>query len=292
MKKRLTRDTVLETLEFVKANKLGPHQRISINHQNCPAGEDSRRRLYASVSEDGKLLLLHCFNCGSSGVTRYRATASHDSMSLMDAVESVHKEMKFKTEEVRFSHGELLSDSSWPCGYFLNDEVAKEPFNHYFRHLFRVLPNRDNAVMLLRGDPSNVTGYDTRFFNPKGFTRTYNPIHDGESNLLVYAIKPSNVAVVVEDPISAMKVAIAGYTGIALCGSSMRESDYFKVASLYENVVVWLDNDSALIKKQASTMYARMGLFNENVFLIGNREEPKKLTCELIAHAIELAILK
>ncbi len=39
-----------------------------VNHDDCPAGTDNKRRLYVTRKEDGHVVA-YCYNCGYSGAT-------------------------------------------------------------------------------------------------------------------------------------------------------------------------------------------------------------------------------
>lgn len=51
---------------------LGPGTTARTNHDNCPSGEDTRRRLYVTRSDDNTGLKCYCHNCGQGTVINLR----------------------------------------------------------------------------------------------------------------------------------------------------------------------------------------------------------------------------
>jgi hypothetical protein len=271
-------------LQTVRASG-GSAEQYRLNHEGCPAGEDVRSRLYCKITEDRRLLLVHCFNCGKSGAVKYSAGIGKPSTGTWEDVTHTAQEAAFKAVSMNYEAMAPLNDKDeeqWPLQYFREGDGRFE-FLEYFSEQFR---QTEGTVILRRGEPPNVIGYDIRVLSPKGFKRVIHPEHIKESQILVYAIKQNKTAVVCEDPISAMKCAIAGYTGVALCGNNLGQTDAFKIGILYEKIVVWLDNDGAIVKANAEEATERLRLYNDAVRIERVSSDPKKYTL----HGIRLLV--
>lgn len=284
MKNRLSRETVQDTLRKVRALG-GSTDKYRFNHEGCPAGEDVRERLYVQITEDRKLLLLHCFNCGKSGAVKYSTGLAPKSTTVDPKAKALYDVRKstFDIVHANFDDSEKINfPADWPCMFFNESTTAASGFLDHFYALFR---KGNGAILLRRGDASNATGYDIRYF-PKNFQRVMDPAHEDASKLLVYAIKPNSIAVIVEDPISAMKVAIAGFTGIALCNHTLNATDAFKVGIMYEKLIVWLDNDGEEIRQNSAMAADRLRLYNDNVWRETELRDPKRYTLTDIRDAV------
>jgi hypothetical protein len=232
------------------------------NHDDCPAGVDTRRRLYSTVTPDGRKILLHCFNCGGSGVINLKPHV-HREAGLAPAPVFVEAEEAFREWQKAYADAIPLTTAiEWGPGVWpskcIKDVDEMEEFN--MRDWYGMRRREDGSVMLPCGD----WRFDVRYPD-KSFVRVVHPSHAGESNILIYNSKGSKTGVVCEDPLSAMKLDIAGYAGIALCGTSLPEVEAAKIATLYKDIVVWLDNDSTVVAQHAEMARGRLLLHRDNV---------------------------
>jgi hypothetical protein len=249
-----------------------------LNHDDCPAGVDTRRRLYSTVTPDGRKILLHCFNCGGSGVINLKPHVHREgSLSSWDkAPVFIEAEETFKKWQKVYGEARSLTSTplegpymdKWPhtAIRFIDETVEFNVRNWYG------MRRRDNGSVIL---PCGDWRFDIRYPD-KSFLRVVHPSHSGESNILIYNSKGSKTGVVCEDPLSAMKLDIAGYAGIALCGTSLPEVEAAKIATLYKDLVVWLDNDSPTVIAAAEAARSRLALYRDNVGLVNSTfRDPK-----------------
>jgi hypothetical protein len=66
MAQRLSRETLDWVKDYYRKYSM-PASELGHCHGDCPAGIDTRSRLYTKLTEDRKKILCHCFNCGASG---------------------------------------------------------------------------------------------------------------------------------------------------------------------------------------------------------------------------------
>ena len=269
-----------ETMDTVRsqASKMARDEQISVNHENCPAGEDTRQRLYIKVTSDGKMALAHCFNCGGSGGVRLAGRPARIPSGSYDMVGDEARQNRCDTDRSLWTNAIPIIDSpewdSWPEKYFADcwNELAGANGFDIRRH-----QAYSKWVLFPRGDASSPTGWEARSAS-KQITRNILPEYKDDTKLLIYNKDASRTAVVCEDPISAMKVSLAGYAGVALCGTNMTTDDAFKMSLLFDNILVWLDNDKPEIVAQAARLQTKLLMYTSSVKINKLYNDPKKYT--------------
>ena len=284
MKLKLTR----QDLQRLVALSPQPGEQYSVNHEDCPAGQDTRGRLSYRLADDNRLLLAHCFNCGRSGVISVR------SRFVTFWAGTDRKPEELKKEYDLFDYwmgaysaaesliGEFTDEDRWPGGYF---ESCWSEFCEAEKFGIRETPSH---YVIPRGNvPNDITGFEIRTKGLKYYTRVIHPMYKEDSKLLIYNKDGSRIGVVCEDPISAMKVSLAGFAGIALCGTTLSVGDALKLSLLFDKVVVWLDNDSKTVKEQAHLNRARLAIYMDGAFLVDGLHDPKGYLLPYIRSTIE-----
>lgn len=292
MKTKLDKDTN----NYIKDTflSISPDSEVKTNHLNCPAGTDSRSRLYVRKTEDGRKLLAHCFNCGGSSVIstgtwlsgdvvtpeeRHKATLrnmtiSHHEGLIKASGQSIALSFGGLTPHKYFqdpsSRSAMESYESFGCKLVLLPSPAANP------HLpcYRIYVPRDNGVQ-----------YCDYPKPPGGWNMV---LKDDSGRILIYRPDPAKgvvddkpVAVLCEDAYSAMKVCISGHIGIALCGTSLSMEEAYKLSLLFDRFLVWFDNDSNPVRALAQFTAHRLNLYaEENVKLEGILNDPKLYSSE------------
>jgi hypothetical protein len=107
-------------------------------------------------------------------------------------------------------------------------------------------PSREQLVYLFHGESNDVVLWQARNFR-EGTTHKNRFFTGGTPEKVVANYRPSQetgTAVLVEDCISAIKIAMSGGgTGIPCFSSSMSNGKLIQIANRYNKVDVWLDND-------------------------------------------------
>lgn len=62
---------------------LAEGQQIHVNHINCPAGSDTKKRLYLKRAKDGAVVLGYCHHCSTKGVLRLKSNRPIKSLSIL-----------------------------------------------------------------------------------------------------------------------------------------------------------------------------------------------------------------
>jgi hypothetical protein len=85
-----------------------------MNHVGCPSGEDTKKRLYAKMCENG-VVMYYCHNCGKSLVTRNKSTysnyrASKEYSPEDDSVDEADRSKPGDWERSGFAH---IYEKAW-----------------------------------------------------------------------------------------------------------------------------------------------------------------------------------
>ena len=272
MKNRLSNETMTIAVETCELPNVQYHR----NHDDCPAGQDIRKRLSIRLSEDKRLVLAHCFNCGLSGVRTSRIPSLY---KAEPSKEVVNNYLVFDSTMARYKSGTPITpDGSWPSVYFLDCWSELQDADK-----FGIKETSDSYYIPRGNPPEDITGFEIRLKGDrKLYKRIIHPNYKYDSKLLLYNGKGSRNAVICEDPISAMKISLAGYAGVSLCGSSMSSDDAFKVTMLFDSVTVWLDNDKPEIIRASLLIRDRLRLYMNKVTRIQGLKDPKYFTLQAI----------
>ncbi len=105
-KGRLTADNIKRSLEAGSGNLWQAGLQVRVNHLDCPAGPDSKRRLYVKRPTDNiNMQIAYCHNCGCSGHIKDRASRYGASMlapsSLVNELDECNKRVILPSSYVR-----------------------------------------------------------------------------------------------------------------------------------------------------------------------------------------------
>lgn len=250
---------------------------VHVNHQDCPAGVDTKRRLYATPTEDGSGVLFYCHHCQGKGIYRIVKYTSHFSDGRVD------KTLVQPTGRTTFydksKSGVTLADLvSWyetghytPLTMYAPADI-KEGYDNSatilsLAEVWKTLTKRDcygikikENDMYIDRDGKPVTGdYYYRIMLPviqdgsvtglwirnHPFSKNKVAVFGSAKKILFDTDEKERVLVIVEDPISAIKLDCLGVPAYSLGGLDMTAGEVIKLRALYDRIVVWLDNDTA-----------------------------------------------
>jgi hypothetical protein len=290
----------------------GPGQ-INVNHALCSAGQDTKKRLYIRITEDGSRLLAFCHHCNRRGMqkrsllarfpTTEAAVATWDDKAGQEELNPLSVRWHEAIKEYNGATPMVVGPGKLPhamYGLFPLKFFAVEHFNMLIERDFYGMRYTPSSVIIPRYGETGLLGLDKRALArsdhpsaPK-WQRILALASDGSEvagRLIIYNTTQSKIGVIVEDPISAMRVDLLGYGAIALTGSSLSPDDAFKLSLLFDSIVVWLDNDNATVLKNATAAAMRLRMYNLNkVGLVHNLCDPKRLTDDQITRAIQEAL--
>lgn len=205
----------------------------SVNHEDCPAGKDTKSRLF--IKRRPECYLFYCHHCSQRGYYR-----TDDKLLRVGEAKTV--DVESETESVRelaLSLNTLsgtVTVKSWPIeaqlwwlSYGLTQEDATNNLVQWY----------GDRLWLNAGG----TAWQGRSFDPK-----HHKYLTVVLNKRMPAIFLSDVStrklVIVEDIVSAYKVHKAGYNVMCLMGTTL-QSHHTDYATKYSKIKVWLDNDVA-----------------------------------------------
>lgn len=258
-----------------------------MDHLNCPAGNDSRTRLYYKVTDDHKLILGHCFNCGASGVINNDLFIKP--LPGGKDPSKKYKDMAWDSVCSAAQNGNPLTPhlETWPMQYFSDCKDAfYDKYNAFNMKRGAVsgsiyIPVSDDLIYVRSMSPTNK------------WIKHKNPYNDtGGSCIALYSDSPDiDTCVICEDLISAMKVSMTGKAaGAALGGTSISQEEAWKLTTLYDKFIVWLDNDSAAVKDLAYKIYNTIFSYTNNeskCFIVLDKKDPKHYSLEDIKKEIQ-----
>lgn len=122
----------------------------------------------------------------------------------------------------------------------------------------------------------------------KGVEHKHRFYTEGASNEVVAAYYPSKeeragTAVVVEDCISAIKMAKSGYVGVPVLGSGMSDTKLRRLTQQYSDLVFWLDEDKFT---QATDMARKGRLLGAKTCVVYTEDDPKCFEVKVIQDTI------
>lgn len=225
-----------------------------LRHEQCPRcaarGADRRGNNLGTYSDGSKF----CFSCG------YRELPTFKAVFQARLNEATYDEKKAVLPR-DFQREIPAAGWKWLLQYGL-------PYSYW--QAYCGYSERDNRLIFPIGNPA-------RFACGRGF-------NVGESKWKVYGDKSSYVEVVneqvstevvlVEDFISAHKVALSGYTAIPLFGTAIHDNVIKRLQGLKRPVVLWLDGDQyENLPRKIGRLQAFLGV---GVRHIQTRKDPKE----------------
>lgn len=228
---------------------------VHINHANCPAGEDTRKRLY--IKRDGDVVLAYCHNCGgSSAYKNYGrgATAHTREFDREDYDKLVADAPLIVDDEIALPDGYGTPLNKHVQGWkYCQESGLSSPTIHksaiyYSESLDRmIIPIKDaeeKKYIYWQGRSFNPAV--PKYINVKGVSKPLFVLKN------VQQAEHPNRTILVEDAISAWRVwqdcTMANTQIIALLGTKVDTADllpYVGGGKASHHIIVWLDEDVA-----------------------------------------------
>ena len=263
----------LSRSEFVPYAPKDRGGQIHIHH--CKQGHNNDR-LYIRRNED-ESIVAYCHHCGKSGYS------FPDNTQIRKA-----KDVHIHT----WRHGKPSSESSSTSGQENLRKTWDKKDSSYSRHRATyeeqpfLIKSRINQELIDKyeikviGDRIYFPIFDSagenlkvvlgRGENPKWLAewlsadKTYTPIGSGDT------------CVVVEDVVSAIRIAECGYSALPCLSSSLRDSLLPNLEN-YGTIVVWLDNDNSQVLYNTLKIKNKINLINDNVWICRGKQ-PKDMS--------------
>lgn len=265
-------------------SELEPGNTIRVNHSDCPAGEDTRRRLYITrVQAKPDKVVAYCHNCQDSGVS---ISPEWEPYRRDQFVAMGQSRIEMSNDNSSLPPKGLIQDpTQWPVlarqwqyrnSIFNNAiemyNICYDPSSDRI-YLPRWNNDKDKELMgyqlrkLRRGSgPKYLTA---SFPNDKGFTLLRHGNPDWSTTI-----------VLVEDLISGIKIRRAGYSAVINYGIKTNIEALYACAG-HDRFYVWLDNDSPHVERQAQNICGTWGLISGTEGKVIYRQcDPKHLLTE------------
>lgn len=231
---------------------------IHVNHENCPAGEDTRGRLYITRKRDG--IVAYCHNCGGRGFIKngIRTIQEHkEYLEQKDIKDGIHYSYapSFDECDERYRDGKPIVDSGAPIWYRKKHQVK----NRGALSKVRIIETDANWVysITILTTENDILGYERRADHRDG-TKVVQYIAKNCKHAIEYVEykkKPThNTVIIVEDLQSYYAIANTVFVHhidcnvICLLGTHISDSLAVHLANNYDRVILWLDPDPAGIK--------------------------------------------
>jgi hypothetical protein len=228
----------MPNIDFVKHAPGAEGEEVNVNHDECPAGTDTKKRLYVKRVTGG--VVAYCHNCGLAGY--YMAGKSR--LRPRKHMELSTPSVSGKVELPPTTAVSSLSNVTW-LDTFLRDRDPSVRIA--MMSSLAEVPSVDGCPILyrmIRREGAGTYGYQLRWTDgrmPK--TKTY--LSEKPSKGGWYGAVNSKTLVIVEDPLSALIISkTMGTKCSVLClfGTHLNPAT-LSTMSGFTRIVVWLDND-------------------------------------------------
>lgn len=256
------------------------------NHENCPAGTDTKRRLYVTRKEDG-CVVAYCHNCGCSGAnkstSRFRNSGTRKALDQQPEKLVMPSQYTFDPEEfppimeeyLKRYHIDLTTAREYGIGY--DAETGSIITTKWDQHLNLV--QFQTRKLVPDGGPKYMT------YKEKG-AYTHSPV------IPLHSHRYEGTCVIVEDMLSAICCAKQGIPAIPLFGTHCPDEVYIDIKDRgISTIIVWLDNDNDTVIKCTNNIVRKGKLLGFNMITIDYRiHEPKHYSMMALAAILESTI--
>lgn len=243
------------------------------NHEDCPAGRDTRQRLYITRTNDNTILA-YCHNCGHRGFIRSTDPRNIHEPAIDECTPVVGDPLGIPailTAQIE----NLGSIPTFPIDY--SSQIQQYMDTYGISQLMAAkdawmygssLDTKTGVLVYpcLRTDTSIIGGQ----------VRRVGPVADGVPKVVSFGtVEPhlfdpydSDTVIVCEDRVSGVKIAQAGFASYVLHGSqALTGVQAHSLAMLFKNVLVWYDNDNDTVKQAAETSHKVLTLFKHTQYI-------------------------
>lgn len=233
------------------------------NHEDCPAGKDTKRRLYTTLKDDGSIVA-YCHNCGSAGSTSSTGPRVRRSSSVPVMGATTGTGSNSLPATVALSKRHRLFLRAYGISHPINVASVED----------------EDAIVFSNTDPL-MTAYTT------GTIRSFEPrapkwCKVGGLGFLTYAKNINLIHCIVEDPISAMKLAHLPYVSATAALGTHPSAGAMTPPPNVGTIVVWFDNDSEIVIEAAKKTATSLALRMDDVVLILGVSDPKKYQSDFL----------
>ena len=252
------------------AEDVGVGEQIHVNHTNCSAGEDTKRRLYIRRTDDGSIVA-YCHHCSQSGYYREDERRYRTLESTFGSSQTITK------RSVQLPRDSQSDTGAWPpkakvwlYRYGITDEEIKRHGIVYSNDLGRVILPVYNG--------GNLVGYQARQIFDDGkekyLTQTTDP-----SRMVWYTSNTTSSSAVCfcEDILSAIRVG-RRMSSCALLGTNLKDEVLNQIISKHDEFYIFLDDDNRQVVMSQIALKNKLELFGTVHLIKGVGKDPKECT--------------
>ena len=270
----LSRD---EMQNVLKSMHLKGREQVNVNHDECSAGTDTKKRLYVKRVEDGRnnTYLFYCHHCGNRGSLKYDGLLRIEEVAKETLVTTKSSAVELLTVLDKHRHGVFTIDfwsldaKVWWYTYNLDKDDA-------IRHCVQY-NNVDDRLWLKVADGL----WQGRGFRDAAKKMKYYTVGDITASK-VFVKNPHSTVMLVEDVVSAYKCAKAGINVLPLLGTTLRPH-HLSLVKKYDRVIIYMDNDTAG-QKAAVNIYKELSPYTNDLDVIYDMHQPKERHIESLQH--------
>lgn len=270
---------------------------IRFNHKDCPAGEDTRRRLYVTKPATGDEVLAYCHNCQMGGrweIEGFRPDFSSDRVLTTELV----KPGEWKYPVVSNTPEEWPADMrAWFYSHGISVPLLElMGVGYSAQHHGVFLPMYNEVIFSVDKPPLllDIKGYQIRDLQgagPKYITAMKDREAQMYSILMMASPKEDRVGVVVEDLLSGIRIIQAAMTEelpVNVLVNYGTKVDPHVLGQLdADRFTVWLDNDNDHVILQAETIGRTLQVINRKpVHVHKEKIDPKAESYENIKEVL------
>lgn len=209
-------------------------EQIHINHEDCEAGEDTKKRLYIKRVDNG--VVAYCHNCQGKRFIR-------DNITKKDRLTKVFDTPEILPGKLPENISEKIVDTVSPQGQIWLWKYGFECPDTNFKG---IKDKPDQVALRLLDTNADTIGWQVRNLDgkpPKYITKFFNT----ERGNNAWFTRASKVLVITEDYLSAYKISVYTiYDTLALLSTNLSDSVLKNILDIgYTHVILWLDPDEA-----------------------------------------------
>jgi len=255
---------------------LEEEQQIHINHDGCPAGTDTKKRLYIKRTGDknGKPnYIAYCQHCSSGGRYYSPSLGYKKSGSSSVAMPTTYGNRVVLPPDIdRHIKGWPSGARIWLYRYDIRDSDISQFGIGWSESRGRIiLPVYNKAGKLALFQTRRIRKYDSK---PKYLT------YRNESALFITRYNV-DTCVITEDYLSAIRCGrIKGMAGCAVLGASLSEKHVLTLLNNFDKFIIFLDDDNSQVKRNQLKIKHKLELFADVKLLAGVNHpgcDPKEL---------------
>ena len=249
---------------------------VHVNHDECEAGRDTKKRLYIRRLEDGTVLA-YCHHCSKSG--RYIPSAFKIRKSVVSSTSTSKEPARDSTSSkltVSLPSDYEPDPREWPVqarawcykGGLTDEDIkfGRLGYSDFYKR-----------IILPAFDADGITMYQLRRIFDTDTKPKYISYGMGKSSLLVLdRSKCMGSVAIVEDVLSGVRVS--KFTpALVLLGSHLHDKHIeYILSNKINNIYIFLDNDNPIIKSKALTMKQKLDMIVDKVTITKTDKDPKE----------------